>query len=59
MLTLFGIIFRTMIGTFGGIHEEALTSFLGAQASRLLQERAGSPRSQEAIHWRRTCEMDI
>ena len=32
-------------------------SSLGAQASRLHEERAGSPRSQEAIHWYRTCEL--
>jgi len=32
---------------------------LGAQVSRLLPERAGSPRSQAAIDWRKTCEMGI
>ena len=35
------------------LFRKCTASFLGAQASRLPQERAGSPRSQEVIHWRR------
>jgi hypothetical protein len=34
-------------------------SSLGAQASRLREERAGSPRSQEAKHWHRACDINI